>query len=87
MDILRITSDGFKLAEEDLKMRGYGDFLGTRQSGQPIFKVAQISDTDLVALVSLEVKKLLEPDTNFDLDLNLALRERYEKIRSDLRVN
>ena len=75
------------MAEEDLKMRGYGDFLGTRQSGQPIFKVAQISDTDLVALVSLEVKKLLEPDTNFDLDLNLALRERYEQIRSDLRVN
>ena len=87
MDILRITSDGFKLAEEDLKMRGYGDFLGTRQSGQPIFKVAQISDTDLVALVSLEVKKLLEPDASFDLDLNFALKERYEQIRSDLRVN
>ncbi len=87
MDILRITSDGFRLAEEDLKMRGYGDFLGTRQSGQPIFKVAQISDTDLVALVSLEVKKLLEPDADFDLDLNFGLRERYEQIRSDLRVN
>ena len=87
MDILRMTTDGFKLAEEDLKMRGYGDFLGTRQSGQPIFKVAQISDTDLVSLVSLEAKKLLETDANFDLGLNSPLKERYEQMRSDLRVN
>tara|TARA_B100000315_G_C14427953_1_gene518769 strand:+ start:19 stop:792 length:774 start_codon:yes stop_codon:yes gene_type:complete len=87
MDILRRTSDGFKLAEEDLKMRGYGDFLGTRQSGQPIFKVAQISDTDLVSLVSLEVKRLLETDANFDLDLNFSLKERYGQMHSDLRVN
>ena len=87
MDILRRTSDGFKLAEEDLKMRGYGDFLGTRQSGQPIFKVAQISDTDLVSLVSLEVKRLLETDANFDLDFNFSLKERYEQMHSDLRVN
>jgi ATP-dependent DNA helicase RecG len=87
MDILRMTTDGFKLAEEDLKMRGYGDFLGTRQSGQPIFKVAQISDTDLVSLVSLEAKKLLETDANFDLGLNFPLKERYEQMRSDLRVN
>ena len=87
MDILRMTCDGFKLAEEDLKMRGYGDFLGTRQSGQPIFKVAQISDTDLVSLVSLEARKLLETDANFDLGPNFALKERYEEMRSDLRVN
>lgn len=38
--ILTKTQDGFMIAEEDLKLRGPGDFMGTRQSGEPFFKVA-----------------------------------------------
>ena len=37
------TTDGFKIAEEDLKLRGPGDFFGARQSGMPIFRVADLS--------------------------------------------
>lgn len=37
------TTDGFKIAEEDLKMRGPGDFFGARQSGLPVFRVANLS--------------------------------------------
>ena len=37
------TTDGFKIAEEDLKMRGPGDFFGSRQSGLPAFRVADLS--------------------------------------------
>ena len=37
------TTDGFKIAEEDLKMRGPGDFFGARQSGMPVFRVANLS--------------------------------------------
>jgi len=40
--ILRETDDGFRIAEEDLKLRGEGDVLGTRQSGEPGFRIARI---------------------------------------------
>jgi ATP-dependent DNA helicase RecG len=40
--ILRETEDGFRIAEEDLKLRGEGDVLGTRQSGMPGFRVARM---------------------------------------------
>jgi ATP-dependent DNA helicase RecG len=40
--ILRETDDGFRIAEEDLRLRGEGDVLGTRQSGMPGFRIAQI---------------------------------------------
>jgi ATP-dependent DNA helicase RecG len=42
IEILRETEDGFRIAEEDLRLRGEGDVLGTRQSGIPGFRVARI---------------------------------------------
>jgi ATP-dependent DNA helicase RecG len=42
LKIMRETEDGFRIAEEDLALRGEGDVLGTRQSGLPAFKVARI---------------------------------------------
>ena len=39
--ILRETDDGFRIAEEDLRLRGEGDVLGTRQSGMPGFRIAR----------------------------------------------
>jgi ATP-dependent DNA helicase RecG len=42
ISIMRATEDGFRIAEEDLKLRGEGDVLGTRQSGMPGFRVARI---------------------------------------------
>ena len=38
------TTDGFKLAEEDFKLRGYGDLFGTKQSGDLSFKIASLRD-------------------------------------------
>ena len=40
--IMRQTEDGFRIAEEDLKLRGEGDVLGTRQSGMPGFRIARV---------------------------------------------
>ena len=48
------TNDGFRIAEEDLKMRGPGDFFGARQSGLPVFRVADLS-CDLQTLKDAQV--------------------------------
>ncbi|MBI5491463.1 MAG: ATP-dependent DNA helicase RecG [Deltaproteobacteria bacterium] len=59
LKVMEATQDGFKIAEEDLKIRGPGDFLGTRQAGLPDFKT-QEALTDLVLL-----KKAREEALNF----------------------
>jgi len=72
LKIIAETTDGFKIAEEDLKIRGPGEFLGTRQSGLPEFKVADIlRDADI-----LEVAK----DMAFKLDVDKypALKKEIE---------
>ena len=58
------TNDGFELAELDLKMRGPGEFFGTRQAGLPDFQVANLlRDRDLLELAKLEaVRFALKPD-------------------------
>jgi ATP-dependent DNA helicase RecG len=42
LEVMRTNSDGFRIAEADLEIRGPGEFLGTRQSGLPDFRVANI---------------------------------------------
>src|SRR5258707_8408930 len=42
LKVMRETEDGFRIAEEDLRLRGEGDVLGTRQSGMPGFRVARV---------------------------------------------
>ena len=60
--LLERTSDGFRLSEEDLKLRGPGDYLGTRQSGLPTFRVAEITDQDIVSLARREAERMLASD-------------------------
>jgi len=61
------TNDGFRIAEADLKLRGPGDFLGTKQSGLPDFKFADIvEDQFLLAQAKDEAKELLTKDPNLE---------------------
>jgi ATP-dependent DNA helicase RecG len=63
LNILRDSNDGFYIAEEDLKMRGSGDLLGTKQSGFPEFKIADLSfDSDILALANKNAKLILAQD-------------------------
>jgi ATP-dependent DNA helicase RecG len=62
LDIIERTQDGFILAEEDLKLRGPGDFFGTRQSGLPNLHMAKLADTNLLELAQDQAVKILQQD-------------------------
>jgi ATP-dependent DNA helicase RecG len=62
LDIIEKIQDGFQLAEEDLRLRGPGEFFGTRQSGLPDLRMARLSDVALLELARTEAIKLFEKD-------------------------
>lgn len=77
--------NGFNLAEYDLKLRGPGEFMGTRQHGMPEFKVANlIEDEQILIMAREDASKLLEEDPNLDdhPELFEEINRRYgEKIK------
>ena len=75
------TADGFKIAEEDLKMRGPGDFFGARQSGLPVFRVANLS-MDLQTLKDAQAASARWIDTEGTAQTPeaIALRSRIGKL-------
>ena len=61
---MRKTNDGFLIAEEDLRIRGAGEMLGTKQSGLPTYKVANLNcDYDLLNKASQDARLFLEKDS------------------------
>jgi ATP-dependent DNA helicase RecG len=88
LSIMRETEDGFRIAEEDLKLRGAGEMLGTRQSGLPLFRMADLSvDGDLLAAARDDAQLVLNRDEKLVTPRGEALRlllyvfERDEAIR------
>jgi len=62
LSLLERIRNGFALAEEDLRLRGPGEFFGTRQSGLPDLKMAKLSDVELLELARREAIRLFEAD-------------------------
>jgi len=62
LDIIEHTLDGFKLADEDLKLRGPGEFFGTRQSGLPDLRMAKLSDVPTLEAARTEAELLFAQD-------------------------
>ncbi|WP_274424503.1 ATP-dependent DNA helicase RecG [Chelativorans sp. YIM 93263] len=72
---LRDTEDGFVIAEEDLKLRGEGDLLGTRQSGMPGFQVARVEfHADLLETARDDARLMLNRDPELQSERGEALR-------------
>ncbi len=78
INILKNTNDGFKISEEDMKIRGYGDILGFKQSGTKNFKLADpIHNSDLFILAEKEIKRL--ENSNEDLSKFKPLIKLYDR--------
>ena len=75
--------DGFKLAEEDLRIRGPGDYMGTRQSGWDELKVATIDDVDLLQIARREASDLMSDDSLEKLKANIELSSELERVMSE----
>jgi ATP-dependent DNA helicase RecG len=59
LGLMRETNDGFRIAEEDLRLRGPGEILGTRQSGEEAFRVATAEDVQTLAPIAQNDAQLL----------------------------
>ncbi len=79
LNILRESNDGFLIAEEDLKMRGSGELVGTKQSGFPEFKIANlVFDSDLLKIANKQAQIELSKDPKLENQKNRELLELFE---------
>jgi len=72
---MRESDDGFEIAEADLKLRGAGELLGTRQSGLPTFRMADLSQhADLLEVARADAQRILATDPDLMTERGQALR-------------
>lgn len=81
IDTMVRTTDGFEIANEDLRLRGPGDFFGARQHGLPALRIADIaSDADILQETRLLAAEILEKDERLALPENRGLRRLTERL-------
>jgi ATP-dependent DNA helicase RecG len=80
LQIMEQTSDGFRLAEEDLRLRGAGEFFGTRQSGLPDLRMARLSDTPILEQARAEAIELFKDDPYLEKPEHALLLKEVSKL-------
>ncbi|HHW45799.1 MAG TPA: ATP-dependent DNA helicase RecG [Clostridiales bacterium] len=81
LNIMCTTTDGFKIADEDLKLRGPGDFFGSRQHGLPDLKIADMTeDIGVLRQAAAAAKGVLDEDPELLMDKHKGLKAEIEKL-------
>ncbi len=81
LDIMCASQDGFKIADEDLKLRGPGDFLGNKQHGLPELHIADfVLDIEVLRDAGKQAKALLEDDFTLEKNENAAFKEEIQSL-------
>ena len=84
METMCISNDGFYISEQDLKLRGPGDFFGTRQHGLPEMKIANLfEDTAILEKSQEAARAIMEEDAMLSSDKYIGLKKRSDKIIDD----
>ncbi len=84
LEVLRATEDGFQIAETDLQMRGFGDLIGTAQSGVPRFRIADLDrQAGLMAIAQSDARKALADDPDLSSPRGAAIRVLLWLMRQD----
>ena len=88
LETMASTTDGFKIAEVDLQLRGPGEFFGTRQSGIPELKIADLAaDTEIVAAARKEAFAMIHDDPQLRHPDHACVRNQFEiKFKSVLEL-
>ena len=82
MKVMTSTTDGFKIADEDLKMRGPGDFFGSRQHGLPEMKIAMLTDTAILNEANRFAREIIIDDPDFIKEENRNLKDAISELFS-----
>lgn len=85
LEAMEQTTDGFKLAEIDLQLRGPGEFFGTRQSGTPDLKVAQLADTRLLHAARSAAEAILKDDPQLARAEHALLKQKIDAFWAEAR--